>query len=234
MANSSVCFFPNSNTDGGDINPIFVPCDPAASVSACCAVGESCTGSGLCYSSSGGIYRGACTDKTWKDASCPHLCNEDNTGRNSGSQDGFQFLINCEGNTFVCGDRTECDNSTFTFPHNVGPIMQVNITGNFNQSQLISSIPSSSPSNSSSGDSVAHRCSSHSTTTVGVALGVALGVLLLSAIAWGLWERRGRTRLLRGNVGAGAGFATGHEYVYKQTPLAEVGDQRPVLEMPGR
>lgn len=71
--NTSKCIFPDGVTNG-NINPPFVPCDPLASVSACCAIGESCVGEGLCYSANGGIYRGACTDATWKDPACPKYC----------------------------------------------------------------------------------------------------------------------------------------------------------------
>ncbi|KAF2803423.1 uncharacterized protein BDZ99DRAFT_468373 [Mytilinidion resinicola] len=236
--NSSVCYFPNHVTNGDDISNIkFVPCDPAASVSACCVAGESCTGSGLCYSDSGAVYRGGCTDRNWGDA-CPQYCSEDGTGMQAGSQDSFQFLSNCVGTTFVCGNINGCANSNLTFPHTIGPIMQVNITGNFSRSQDISLIPSSCPTAPPS-TSPSEICApkwrdSHSTRTVGVALGVTLGVLLLSAIAWALWERRGRTRLMKRNVGAGAEFASANEYVYKQTPLVEVEDHRQVLEMPGR
>ena len=79
MANASACFFPDQTTTGAQTDPQFVPCDPSAPASACCAVGESCLESGYCYSGNGQLYRGACTDKTWNDDACPHECNQSPT-----------------------------------------------------------------------------------------------------------------------------------------------------------
>ncbi|KAF2500112.1 hypothetical protein BU16DRAFT_556595 [Lophium mytilinum] len=143
MANASVCFFPNNFTTGDDQPTKFVPCDPSAPVSACCAVGEACTVSGLCYSGLGSIYRGACTDRNWGD-SCPLLCTQDNHGPNAGLQDGVQWLSNCgaPSDNFVCGGNPGCDNSSLVFIDAVAPILQVNITGNFTKSQAFSSLSS--------------------------------------------------------------------------------------------
>ena len=48
MANDTGCYFPDGVTNGGEIKPHFVPCDPSASVSACCAIHDPCLSSGLC------------------------------------------------------------------------------------------------------------------------------------------------------------------------------------------
>ncbi|OCK89116.1 uncharacterized protein K441DRAFT_296276 [Cenococcum geophilum 1.58] len=82
MVNPSVYFFLNKITTRDDIEPLkYVPCDSTVPVSVCCVIGESCTGSRLCYSALGSIYRGACTDRNWGD-SCPQICTDDGAGFN--------------------------------------------------------------------------------------------------------------------------------------------------------
>jgi hypothetical protein len=83
--NSTVCWFPDRLTTGASTVPEFVPCDPSARQSACCAVGESCVGEGLCYSDMGTIYRGGCTDKTWADKACSPFCSSSVAGINLGT-----------------------------------------------------------------------------------------------------------------------------------------------------
>jgi hypothetical protein len=85
MANGSdSCYVPDGITNGQRSSPQMAPCDPAAAVSACCGANASCTGSGLCYAASGEIYRGGCTDKTFKDAACPIHCIDNDGGKNAG------------------------------------------------------------------------------------------------------------------------------------------------------
>lgn len=275
MANANRCFFPNGITTGDDASPTMVPCDPAAPVSACCAVGHSCTGSGLCYSSSGEIYRGGCTDKTFKDAACPSICAEAGDGINSGesapvsddcatcslvvistnadyadmegAQSGFHFLTSCPAaadSSWACA-TDQCTNSSATFSHQIGPIMQLNITGNIEQASCSSS-PSPSPSSvlqpsiSPAANCLSSTCHSRSTTTVAVALGVTLGILLLSAISWALWERHKRTRVVAHFAGAGGMVDMSRngsptflvEHNTPPTPLVEIGHHHKVSEMP--
>ena len=50
---------------------------PCPNSKACCATGEACLSNGLCYGAYFNIaYRGACTDKSWPEPSCPRVCHE--------------------------------------------------------------------------------------------------------------------------------------------------------------
>ena len=53
----------------------YTPCS-SSSVSTCCllAEGDTCTANGLCESSSGYLFRNACTDSTWTSPDCLPLC----------------------------------------------------------------------------------------------------------------------------------------------------------------
>ena len=114
--NATACWWPNGQTNGAtrknpQADPFFVPCDPSARHSACCALGESCTENGLCYSGSGGIYRGACTDSTWQDSACAKVCrgtsganrgkNETVHGLQSSTKENIQILIRYPSNNQV-------------------------------------------------------------------------------------------------------------------------------------
>lgn len=61
----------------------FVPCEPDAEVSPCCASNKGtrsdiCMSSGLCYAQDGDnrglIYMNGCTDNTGLSTDCPHIC----------------------------------------------------------------------------------------------------------------------------------------------------------------
>src|SRR2546421_8266331 len=75
ISNSSICYFVN-----GDVASTHVPCFPdqvnAGHVSSCCYIsnGDVCLDTGICLSSEGMTYQGACTDKDWLSNSCPHRC----------------------------------------------------------------------------------------------------------------------------------------------------------------
>lgn len=72
------CFFPDA-----DLAPNFVPCSPTGD-GGCCAEGDFCTALGYCISESEGYhYRGACTDSTWGNPSCPDYCLDDRNGKSS-------------------------------------------------------------------------------------------------------------------------------------------------------
>ena len=42
--------------------------------SACCAAGDGCSATGLCFGNAGFMYRGACTDQAWTAQECPQHC----------------------------------------------------------------------------------------------------------------------------------------------------------------
>jgi hypothetical protein len=93
------CYFPD-----GNIAPEFVPCSPNGDGD-CCVNGDFCTQWGFCISDSKGYhYRGACTDTTWGNPSCPRYCladsnceSEPGPPRALGSvlniQSNFEFLL---------------------------------------------------------------------------------------------------------------------------------------------
>ncbi|CZR50450.1 uncharacterized protein PAC_00322 [Phialocephala subalpina] len=193
MSNSSVCFFPDGQSNGASSSPQFVPCNPSAAQSVCCAVGET----------------GGCTDRTYRDGTCPTLCT-DSTGRNAGAQNSWTFLKACDALTgnlqWVCSLLGDCTDSSVRFNLLVGGPQEFNITGDRSISSSTSissssisttktvsivsatSIPSSSPSALNT-----NQCpttTGSSTNIVGAAVGIPLGLLLLLAIAWAFWERR--------------------------------------------
>lgn len=60
------CYFPN-----GDAASNYVPCSPNGD-GGCCLSGDFCTSLGYCISNLKGYhYRGACTDSSWFNPSCP-------------------------------------------------------------------------------------------------------------------------------------------------------------------
>jgi hypothetical protein len=68
---ASDCFFPDGVTQRSG----YVPCNPDAAVSQCCAQGEVCLNNGLCYGGYGLLYRGGCAGGWGVDEkACPELC----------------------------------------------------------------------------------------------------------------------------------------------------------------
>ena len=69
------CYYPDG-TIPTDYN--YVPCT-GSGFSSCCipSEGDVCMSNGLCYYQSGQyLFRGACSDQTWKDNSCAKFCNQ--------------------------------------------------------------------------------------------------------------------------------------------------------------
>ena len=58
----------------------YVPCDPNASQGTCCADGETCLESGLCYGGLGLVYRGACLN-AWSSSGCVTYCDDSKLDR---------------------------------------------------------------------------------------------------------------------------------------------------------
>nr|POE79690.1 hypothetical protein CFP56_07755 [Quercus suber] len=175
--NSSVCYFPDGVTTG------CVPCNPEAPNSACCAAGESCIGSGLCYSDNGGIYRGACTDKHWIASECANICLKDDGTWNAGAQGGGNFLVQCGGvgsdtPQWACLDGSGNANCDGAPSLRLGAVLQTNITGTTTPVSSVSNAPTTTVSVTAT-----VTPPTTSATTVGIAVGVSLGCLLLFAAA---------------------------------------------------
>ncbi|KAA6415295.1 MAG: hypothetical protein FRX48_00010 [Lasallia pustulata] len=114
---------------GGNLDPNYTSCNPSAGVSACCWTGESCIGENLCFSQQGYIYRGSCTDSSWKAPECPTVCRD--VWNNN--------LIPCNvvdhggWGTFACfcqaAQIQECCLQNFTLTAGFGLISAANING---------------------------------------------------------------------------------------------------------
>lgn len=63
------CYFPDQTIALNNY-----ACSLSSNNSACCAIGHICLDNGLCTPGDGEIFRGACTDKTWRSLDCPLYC----------------------------------------------------------------------------------------------------------------------------------------------------------------
>ena len=70
LATMATCYWPDHSISD------YTACNSTAdrSASQCCAPGDECTATGFCYGASNSLYRGSCTDPTWKSYSCPYFC----------------------------------------------------------------------------------------------------------------------------------------------------------------
>ncbi|KAL4906365.1 hypothetical protein BDW74DRAFT_177379 [Aspergillus multicolor] len=150
----------------GSIAEGYAPCNPTASKSACCLVGEICMTSGLCYGKVGLNYRGACMGE-WDDVNiCPDACNSLN-----GSISSFVNIWPCDGQgqtapmKYWCGngESTPCETTTTKGADN-GMFLEIGGKGtkdSFNALRILSEDSSSSSSTATSSTST-----STSTTAV--------------------------------------------------------------------
>lgn len=64
------CYYPD-----GSVSPNYTACNTTASATNCCAQGEACLSSGLCYMTYDmSINTGTCTDKKWQSPECFQQC----------------------------------------------------------------------------------------------------------------------------------------------------------------
>ncbi|CZS95275.1 uncharacterized protein RAG0_05006 [Rhynchosporium agropyri] len=195
MSNSSACWLPDGQTRSATGRR--VPCDPSALNSACCAAGESCMGNGLCLSQNGLIYRGACTDRDWKDPARSTFCIEA-SGRHTGQQTDFEFLKPCNAGTpgsaptgtlvWICGLNNNCSDPSTTFPLIVGssdPFLNPIFNSNSSPDLSISIIKLEPKPDIERRilEQDNYWCRNWG----------ALGVLLVMAQLWAFWERRRRS-----------------------------------------
>ena len=67
---ADTCYGPKGNALIGD-----TPCNPQGKYSACCYSDDYCIENGLCFSyKAQAVYRGTCTDQTWKANECAEYC----------------------------------------------------------------------------------------------------------------------------------------------------------------
>src|SRR4051794_14152448 len=71
--NQAECYYPDYLV-AQDFD--FVPCGASNTISACCvpSEGDVCLSNGLCDWTGNYLYRGACTDPSWKSENCTTYC----------------------------------------------------------------------------------------------------------------------------------------------------------------
>lgn len=203
------CYFPN-----GDIAPNYQPCNSTvdADASICCDLSTSVCGTkGLCYGSNGYLYRGGCTDRSWKSAHCPTYCLQN-------ARDGPAPLVPCT-HGIVTGDfccfspargNHGCCNRKFRlwqFGAANGAGMPFAPIGTQSTSLSAGSPTSSLPSTSTSASlacavtpassspatismSSIPQGSSSNLTAIGLGVGVPLGIILLLNLGFLVFRER--------------------------------------------
>jgi hypothetical protein len=68
---AQTCYWPD-----GSIAGVHVPCNPAATYSACCSFADYCLSNSLCFDAGANniLSRGSCTDPTFQAQECPRYC----------------------------------------------------------------------------------------------------------------------------------------------------------------
>ncbi|KAK3990674.1 hypothetical protein QBC44DRAFT_368640 [Cladorrhinum sp. PSN332] len=193
------CYFINGDQV---TNNRIVPCDPSAtgltpgSHSACCnqQTGDACLSTGLCLGTWGKtpsqiLWINGCTDKTWKDPSCPQYCNP---APNSTADTHNPGLKACGDKTFCCAgaysDEAECCQNSFTLGRNVGTVVRLLATtaDSGNSGQPSSGTGGPSPSSPASnqpaggGGNDERKSSGGPNVTAAAVTGGVLGSLLLA------------------------------------------------------
>jgi hypothetical protein len=69
LPSAILCYFPDGTIFYGGM-----ACLTNGTNSMCCASGDACTTSGWCLGSSGYLYRGGCTDRSWTSNACMSIC----------------------------------------------------------------------------------------------------------------------------------------------------------------
>ena len=107
------------NPDGTDRNlgletPVYLPCTGNGAVGPnfhCCAFPSSeaghhdtCLSNGLCSDGGGQIWRESCTDPTWQDAACKHVCNKGIDWNGASMAGNDEKLTQCGDGNWCCGD----------------------------------------------------------------------------------------------------------------------------------
>ncbi|KAM3087452.1 hypothetical protein ACMFMG_001539 [Clarireedia jacksonii] len=211
---SSTCWYP----DGITAEPAHVPCNQTISgASACCDPNDSCTTSGMCLGASGWVYRGSCTDSSWKSGNCANQftdCITEPTGRKPYRT--WTALWACSDlglplSEFCCGyaNGESCCPSKFE----LGVTGQAFKPGDDQRVKNISAAAIAKYTSTSTIPTVASAVSSVATasstpsacpdpdlgTKVGLGVGVPLGVLAAGILGWLFWREvnKGKTKNLQ-------------------------------------
>ncbi|ORX96296.1 hypothetical protein BCR34DRAFT_184513 [Clohesyomyces aquaticus] len=97
---AKTCYFPDGSPvpAGSDL----VPCKPYdEGESTCCSVEQTCLSNGLCVSDHqyNWVWRNGCTDRTYKDVSCPNYCQ-----LYPGQGSGGTLVFDCGQGTYCCSN----------------------------------------------------------------------------------------------------------------------------------
>lgn len=100
------CYYPDGSFPS---DYVYTACSGSEFTSCCIASeGDQCLSNGLCYypkSSSKYLFRGACTDKTWKSENCFQHC------LSGSSNSRYDRLVSCGDNRYCCySDGSTCCN----------------------------------------------------------------------------------------------------------------------------
>ncbi|RMZ72709.1 N-acetyltransferase eso1 [Pyrenophora seminiperda CCB06] len=106
--------------DGFALDSTFMPCNPSAKHSGCCASTDLCLSNGLCMATTdvyiGMIFSRGCTDSTGQDVACPQLCPGQPTKFNGTMPVSEWQLQTCNVGQYCCraanDQRSCCNNST--------------------------------------------------------------------------------------------------------------------------
>ncbi|KAG7005759.1 hypothetical protein G7Y79_00018g045660 [Physcia stellaris] len=101
---SAACYFPNGTAkDNGTDRP----CNASPGVQSMCCNLRNCRSDGLCIPyDNGHLWRGPCTDPTWKDPACLQLCVEGLSPDGSRWADLDAQVTTCADGTLCCGNYT--------------------------------------------------------------------------------------------------------------------------------
>lgn len=137
---SKSCYYPDGiqATDN-------TPCSQNASVGICCGPGFTCLSNGLCQQGQY-LFRGTCTDSTWRNDDCPSYCKSGRSIRNlswwisfrSGGTNNHlgqqldNWVSSCPSlgsGYFCCGsDNLCCKNSTLIFDLGPGTVLSTAVS----------------------------------------------------------------------------------------------------------
>ncbi|KAL3426830.1 hypothetical protein PVAG01_00339 [Phlyctema vagabunda] len=217
QSTNSTCFYPD-----GNVAKSFVACS-ATGDGGCCLESDFCTGLGYCISNAKGYhYRGACTDSTWFNPSCPNYCLADTNSGNTTSVN----VIACDGaengGTWCCAYDGNCCSSSATYTPYFGTIfaqpgsstaaVDSSVTTSSSSSATTTSTTSATSASSSQPQAVTTPTSSSApqaasipvkqsddtrTRNVGLGVGIPLGLLALAGAFLFFRERNKRARVER-------------------------------------
>ncbi|OJD10925.1 hypothetical protein AJ78_08188 [Emergomyces pasteurianus Ep9510] len=228
--------------------PYDVPCTNDEET-ICCNQGDICMSNGLCFlqgAHASALSRGSCTDKNWG-AGCFAPCA--NYNRHIGfpvvnfGYSGKDSKYCCGGVSIVDG-KLGCMNgdASFTLPRGEAILGVAGLAGNNSSPNDPSTTTSTTnpqptpthPGTTAPTPSPELTCPTSHDTAIGVGIGVPLGVIALAALAWAMWERRGKRQALAAAAAGGAVYSAQTEYAtqpYHQKNIAELPGRTAIAEL---